>query len=26
MNIKAIVFDINGALIDIQTDEGNEEV
>ncbi len=26
MNIKAIVFDINGTLIDIQTDEGNEEV
>ena len=26
MNIKAIVFDINGALIDIHTDEGNEEV
>lgn len=26
MNIKAIIFDINGTLIDIQTDEGNEEV
>jgi putative hydrolase of the HAD superfamily len=26
MIIKAIVFDINGTLIDIQTDEGNEEV
>ncbi|MBF0549078.1 MAG: HAD family hydrolase [Deltaproteobacteria bacterium] len=26
MNVKAIVFDINGTLIDIQTDEGNEEV
>ncbi|MGV8073766.1 MAG: HAD family hydrolase [Syntrophobacteraceae bacterium] len=26
MNIKAIVFDINGTLIDIQTDEGSEEV
>lgn len=26
MNIKAIVFDINGTLIDIQTDEGNEEI
>jgi putative hydrolase of the HAD superfamily len=26
MNIQAIVFDINGTLIDIQTDEGNEEV
>jgi putative hydrolase of the HAD superfamily len=26
MNIKAIVFDINGTLIDIQTDEGNDEI
>lgn len=26
MNIKGIIFDINGTLIDIQTDEGNEEV
>lgn len=26
MNIKAIVFDINGTLIDIQTDEGSDEV
>ncbi|WP_027190761.1 HAD family hydrolase [Fundidesulfovibrio putealis] len=26
MNIKAVLFDINGTLIDIQTDEGNEEV
>jgi len=26
MNFKAIVFDINGTLVDIQTDEGNEEV
>jgi putative hydrolase of the HAD superfamily len=26
MNIKAIVFDIYGTLIDIQTDEGSEEV
>lgn len=26
MNIKAVLFDINGTLIDIQTDEGNEEI
>jgi len=26
MNIKAIVFDVNGTLIDINTDEGSEEV
>ena len=26
MKIKAIVFDINGTLIDIQTDEGSEEI
>jgi putative hydrolase of the HAD superfamily len=26
MNIEAILFDINGTLIDIQTDEGNEEI
>jgi len=26
MNIKAIIFDINGTLVDIQTDEGNEEI
>jgi putative hydrolase of the HAD superfamily len=26
MNIKAILFDINGTLIDIHTDEGNEEI
>ncbi|MBF0508832.1 MAG: HAD family hydrolase [Deltaproteobacteria bacterium] len=26
MNIKAILFDINGTLIDIRTDEGKEEV
>ena len=26
MNIQAILFDINGTLIDIQTDEGNEEI
>ena len=26
MNIKAIVFDVNGTLIDIRTDEGNEDV
>jgi putative hydrolase of the HAD superfamily len=26
MNLKAIVFDINGTLIDIQTDEGMEEI
>ena len=26
MNIKAIVFDINGTLIDIHTDEGSEEI
>ena len=25
MKIKAILFDFNGTLIDIQTDEGNEE-
>jgi len=26
MNFKGVIFDINGTLIDIQTDEGNEEV
>jgi putative hydrolase of the HAD superfamily len=26
MNFKGIIFDINGTLIDIQTDEGNEEI
>lgn len=26
MNIKGIIFDVNGTLIDIQTDEGNEEI
>ena len=26
MNIQAILFDINGTLIDIQTDEGSEEI
>jgi putative hydrolase of the HAD superfamily len=26
MNIRAILFDINGTLIDIRTDEGNEEI
>ena len=26
MIIKAILFDINGTLIDINTDEGNEEI
>ncbi len=26
MNIKAIIFDVNGTLIDIRTDEGNEDV
>lgn len=26
MKIQAILFDINGTLIDIQTDEGNEEI
>ena len=26
MNIKAILFDVNGTLIDIQTDEGAEEI
>lgn len=26
MNIQGILFDINGTLIDIQTDEGNEEI
>jgi len=26
MNIKAIIFDINGTLVDIRTDEGNEEI
>ncbi|MCX5873879.1 MAG: HAD family hydrolase [Deltaproteobacteria bacterium] len=26
MNIQAILFDVNGTLIDIQTDEGNEEI
>jgi len=26
MNIKAILFDINGTLIDINTDEGNDEI
>ncbi len=26
MNIQAIIFDINGTLIDIQTDEGAEEI
>jgi putative hydrolase of the HAD superfamily len=26
MNIQAVLFDINGTLIDIHTDEGNEEI
>ncbi|MBI4806653.1 MAG: HAD family hydrolase [Desulfovibrio sp.] len=26
MNVKGIIFDINGTLVDIQTDEGNEEI
>jgi putative hydrolase of the HAD superfamily len=26
MNIQGIIFDVNGTLIDIQTDEGNEEI
>lgn len=26
MNIEAVIFDINGTLVDIHTDEGNEEV
>ncbi len=26
MNIQAILFDINGTLIDINTDEGNDEI
>jgi putative hydrolase of the HAD superfamily len=26
MNIKGIIFDINGTLVDILTDEGNEEI
>jgi putative hydrolase of the HAD superfamily len=26
MNIKAILFDVNGTLIDIETNEGNEEI
>jgi putative hydrolase of the HAD superfamily len=26
MNIQGILFDINGTLIDIQTDEGNEDI
>jgi len=26
MNIKAILFDVNGTLIDINTDEGNDEI
>jgi putative hydrolase of the HAD superfamily len=26
MNVRAIIFDINGTLVDIHTDEGNEEV
>ncbi|MGE0086209.1 MAG: HAD family hydrolase [Desulfococcaceae bacterium] len=26
MNIQGIIFDINGTLVDIRTDEGNEEI
>ena len=26
MEIKGILFDINGTLTDIKTDEGNEEI
>ena len=26
MNVRGILFDLNGTLIDINTDEGNEQI